>query len=456
MALDRSRPPAPKSAQSFGFPYFERRSLSSGVEVMRLAVDGMPLVHLRLLLAAGGHHAPAESPGLPSFTAALLDEGTSRRTGTELAAKIERLGGYLATGAGWDATVIETEVLAKDLGTGMALLAEVAREPSFPDHEVGRVRRQLQAEVKRSEAEPSAIAGKQFLQALYQGTVYDTHLIGTHDSLERMDRDSVVDFYSQHVTPAGATLVAVGDVAAEQLGELAETAFSGWSGDPIEKPRIEVSPQEAVRIEIVDRPGAAQTEIRVGHIGIHRAHPRYLAATVLSCLLGGKFTSRLNLNLREECGFTYGVRSSFGKRSGVAPFVISTALANEHVGTALEETFGEIQRLLDEAPSEREVADTKDYLAGSFPFTVETLDGLAARLSDLAIYDLPDGYFAEYARALAAISGPDLLETARELLTPDRALVVCVGPAEELRPQLEDRFEAPVVVIRPAASDKVD
>ncbi len=447
-ALDRSRPPAARPAKSFTFPDFERRCLSSGLSVIRLAVDGVPLVHLRLLLTAGGHHAPADAPGLPSFTAALLDEGTARRTGTELAAKIEGLGGYLATGAGWDATVIETEVLVEDLGTGTALLAEVAREPSFPDHEVGRVRRQLQAEVKRREAQPSAVADRQFERILYHGTAYGTPLIGTHDSLERMDRDTVLDFYSRHVTPVGATLVAVGDVTSEQLTEHAEAALAGWSGDPIAKPRIETAPQDALRVEIVDRPGAAQTEIRVGHIGIHRAHPRYLAAAVLSCLLGGKFTSRLNLNLREKHGFTYGVRSSFGKRGGAAPFVISTALANEHVGRAVGEIFGEVRRLLDEAPGESEVADTRDYLIGSFPYTVETLHGLAARLSDLAIYGLPDDYYGVYPEDLAAISGPDLLETARELLILDRALVVCVGPAEELRPQLEDQFEVPVSVIQ--------
>ena len=186
------------------------------------------------------------------------------------------------------------------------------------------------------------------------------------------------------------------------------------------------------------------------------AHPRYLAAGVLSCLLGGKFTSRLNLNLREKRGFTYGVRSSFGKRSGPAPFVIATALANEHVGEALAETFGEIRRLLDEAPSDREVADTKDYLIGSFPYTVETLSGLASRLSDLAVYDLGDDYYAAQAQALRSISASELLDTARELLTPDQAVVVCAGPAEELRPQLEERFEAPVSVIRSGASASSD
>jgi len=456
MALDRSHPPAQQPARSFEFPDFERRSLGSGLEVLRLAVDGMPLVHLRLLLTAGGHHASADAPGLPAFTAALLDEGTAQRTGVELAAKIERLGGYLATGAGWDATVIETEVLTKDLGTGLALLAEVAREPSFPEHEIGRVRRQLQAEIKRREAQPSAMAAKHFDRILYQGTVYDTPLIGTPDALERMDRDSVLDFYSRHVTPAGATLVAVGDITSELLTEHAEAAFAGWTGDPIDRPRIETRPRKAARIEIVDRPGAAQTEIRLGHVGIHRAHPRYLAAGVLSCLLGGKFTSRLNLNLREKRGFTYGVRSSFGKRSGAAPFVIATALANEHVGEALAETFGEIHRLLDEAPSDSEVADTRDYLVGSFPYTVETLGGLAGRLSDLAVYGLGDDYYARHAAALRSISASELLDTARELFTPDQAVVVCAGPAKELQPQLEERFEAPVSVISPAASGSSD
>jgi zinc protease len=254
------------------------------------------------------------------------------------------------------------------------------------------------------------------------------------------------------VTPVGATLIAVGGARLGQLAEHAEAVFAGWSGAPNDRPQIETSPQDALRIEIVDRPGAAQTEIRVGHIGIHRAHPRYLAAAVMSCLLGGKFTSRLNLNLREKRGFTYGVRSSFGRRSGAAPFVISTALANEHVGEALGETFGEIRRLLDEPPTETEVSDTKDYLVGSFPYTVETLAGLAGRLSDLAVYDLGDNYYATLPDALGSITASELHQTARELLTPDQAVVVCVGPEAELRPQLEERFSTPVSVIRSAVT----
>lgn len=447
MALDRSRPPARRDARAFAFPEFEQRELPCGLRTLRLAVSGLPLVHLRLLLRAGGQHAPDGFPGLPSMTAALLDEGTARRTGPELAARIEGLGGYLGTGAGWDSTVVQTEVLAKDLDTGLELLAEVAREPSFPDHEVGRVRRQIQAEIQRREAQPAAIATRHFESVIYDGSVYGAPVIGTREALEAIDRNRVVDFYARHLTPVGATLVAVGEIGSQELAGLAERVFEGWSGSKLEQPELATSPQDALRIEIVDRPEAAQTEIRVGHVAIPRAHPRYLPAAVLGCLLGGKFTSRLNLNLREARGFTYGVRSSFGKRIGPAPFVIATALANEHVGEALTEIFGEVRRLLDQPPSAAEVADTRDYLIGSFPYSVETLHGLASRLSDLAVYDLGDDYYAGYGDALRAIDAQELLDTARELLAPEHSVVVCVGPAKELLPQLEKRFQAPISVL---------
>ncbi|MFQ5524906.1 MAG: M16 family metallopeptidase [Thermoanaerobaculia bacterium] len=446
--LDRSRPPeAAGAARPFVFPAFERRRLSCGTDLLSIHAGNLPLVHLRLLIGAGGHHAPADLPGLPSFMAALMDEGTARRSGPELAAEIERLGGYLGTGAGWDAAVVETEVLVEDLATGLDLMAEVAREPSFPNHEVGRVRRQLQAEIEHRRTDPAAVASEHFARVLYRGTVYDRPLIGTGDSLDRADRDTVVGFHSRHVAAVGATLVAVGDVEPERLYETAETAFSNWLGQTPADPAIEVSPARELRFEIVDRPGAAQTELRVGQIGIPRSDPRFLRASVLSSLFGGKFTSRLMLNLRETRGFTYGVRSSFDKRIGPGPFVISTALANEHVGAALDEVFGELDRLLAEEPDEAEVADTRDYLIGSFPYSVETMRGLAGRLSDLAIYDLADDYYARFPAAVAAVSGADLLDTARELLAPDRSLVVCVGPADELRRDLEDRFEAPVTVV---------
>ncbi len=413
------------------------------------------MVHLRLLTDSGGQHAPENLPGLPSFTSALMDEGTTKRTGPDLAAEIERLGGYLGTGAGWDAAVIEAEVLAKDFATGLELVAEVAREASFPEPEVNRVRRQLLAEIVRRRADPSSVASEHFEGSLYGSAVYGRPLIGTEESLEAMNRASAVEFFSHHVGPAGATLVAVGDIQSDRLATAAEAVFSGWTGVATdETPRgapLDLAPQKRLRVEIVDRPGAAQTAIRVGHRGIERGHPRWVQASVLNCLLGGKFTSRLNLNLRETHGFTYGVRSGFGKRLGRAPFVISTALANEHVGAALDEIFRELERLREEVANDAEVADTRDYMIGSFPYSVETLRGLAGRLSDLAIYGLPDDYFARYPEVLAAVSGADLLETARELLAPDRALVVCVGPDRELRPQLEDRYGANVSVVAPGA-----
>lgn len=446
-ALDRSRPPRPGAPGSFRFPEFERARLACGLELLAIRTGNLPLAHMRLLAPAGGQLAPTDTPGLPSFTAGLMDEGTAKRSGPELAAAVERLGGYLGTGAGWDAAVIEAEVLARDFVIGLTLIAEVAREASFPEHEVGRVRRQLLAEIARRRAEPSAVASEHFQRALYAGTVYADPLIGTEDSLERQERSTVVAFHERHFRPEGATLVVVGDLAFDALLRTAESVFAGWTGQAAEAPAIRPQPLAERRFEIVDRPGAAQTEIRVGHSGIARDHPRFVTAQFLSSLFGGKFTSRLNLNLRETHGFTYGVKSRFGRRLGPAPFVISTALANEHVGAALSEIFTEVDRIRAEPPTDEEVADTRDYLIGSFPYSIETQRGLAGRLTSLAIYDLGEEYYSEYPRIVAGITGDDLLATARELLLPDRSLVVCVGPAEELRPQLEERFEEPISVV---------
>jgi zinc protease len=398
----------------------------------------VPLVLLRLILPAGAENDSADSAGLAALTAALLDEGTKSRTSFEIAAAAERLGGYLTTGAGWNSASAEVSLLAHDLPVGIELLADVAIRPTFPEHEVGRLKEQTIGQIRRRRMQPAIAARETFDKALYGTMPYARPLTGSEDSVRQITRDQIVDLFRLRVVPGGATLVAVGDIDADSCTQVIESVFGEWHGRaPAPQPMI--SPQTATgpRVVLVDRPEAPQSEICIGHAGLPRKDPDFLTFSVLNTLLGGKFTSRINLNLRERHGFTYGAHSQISARRGPGPFVVTAAVDNESVVAAVREVLHEIGRLREERVTGSELRETVDYMIGSFPYSCETLGGVAARLGNIAIHDLPDDYYRSLPEALRAISATSLQRCARAHLHPESALVVVAGPAGEIAGPIE-------------------
>lgn len=436
--IDRSTSPVPDSAKDFEFPRVERFETSSGLEVLAVVTATTPLVTLRLLLPAGGEHSPEERPGLAALTATLLDEGTSSRSSLDLAATTESLGGFLSSGADWDSARVDIEVFDRDLELGIDILADVAKAAAFPSVEVDRLKHQTIAHLRRRNVQPATMARDVFAHALYGRSVYGWPLLGVEESIAACSRKSVVDFYRQRGRPRGSTLIAVGDVGPDRLRQLVERSFASWaSAGPVSPAEKRLAPPSGTpRILLVDRPGAPQTEICVGHVGIPRVDPDWLTASVLNALLGGKFTSRLNLALRERLGLTYGVSSYFAKRRGAGPFAVVAAVDNQGVGRAVREIRTEIDRLRQQLVAREELRETVDYLVGIFPYTCETNVGIADRLRDLALYDLGLDYFARLPQALKSLSPGDLLACARRLLRPSELVVSAAGPAELLNAEL--------------------
>jgi zinc protease len=432
-----SRPPAGE-LRPFRFPPFLRRRLSNGLTVLAARYANVPLASLELVAPAGGQHDPPERPGLATLTASLLDEGSGGRSSLEIAASVERLGGYLTTGADWDVGYLATGMLSQHWRAGVDLLAEVMEHPAFPAAEVERLRRQRLAEILRREADPSALADDALSALIYRGTVYAHSLLGNPESIAALTRDEIAAFYRRAYTVAGTSLVAVGDLDPEALAAAAEEALAGAATVPPQPPP-EIRPERLAErtVLVVDRPAAAQTELRLGHPGVSRQHPDFVPLTVMNTLLGGKFTSRINLNLRERHGFTYGASSRFVGRIGPGPFLVGTAIATESTGAAVGEILSELARIRTELVSVEELEDTRSYLSGVFPYTLQTIGDLAKRLETLAIYDLPDDYFDRYVAHLATVTREEVLEVSRRHLDPEHIGIVAVGPAEALEPQLE-------------------
>lgn len=450
--LDRSVPPSPGELRKFRFPRFLRRKLPSGVEVLAARQGEVPLISLDLVTPAGAQHDLEGKAGLATLTASVIDEGTRRRSSLEIASLVEQLGGYFSSGADWDEGYLAAGLLSRHLVAGLELLAEVVTEPTFPEHELERLRQQRLAEILRRGHDPSSLADEKLNAVIYEGTVYARPLIGDAAGVSALDRETLVSFYRRHYTRTGSVLIAVGDLDPEELLRRAEGLLVDLPPEPPPPPEIRPRPLEGISIHVVDRPGAAQTELRLGHPGVSRKSPDYIPLIAVNTLLGGKFTSRINMNLRERHGYTYGASTRFTARLGAGPFVVNAAVATESAGAAAAEVLGELRRIREEPVEPQELDETRSYILGIFPYTFQTIGELAKRLEILAVYGLPDDYYDRYLRRIADITREELLEVARRNLHPDRIAIVAVGPAESLAPQFEGM--GPVTVWpRTAASD---
>ncbi len=443
-------------------PVFDRFSTAPeawGAPVFVASRAGVPLIELEVLLEAGGEHNPPERPGLAAMTASMIDEGTARRTGPELSAELERRGGSLSCHADWNAARLRLQLLSSDLEYGLTLLAELLFEPAFPEHELERLRQQTLAELKRRADQPAAVADEAFAHHLYAGTIFALPLAGDPAALLALRRDELLEFHRDHYRLERGALVVAGDVGHEELSAAIAGAFPAPAGagaaamaeaaatteataasaagaaSPAGDPGTHA---RALRIVVVDRPGAEQTELRIGHLGVPRRHPDRVGLGILNTLLGGKFTSRINLNLRERHGFTYGASSRFVDRRSCGPFVVSAAVTTSAIGRAAQEVLGELRRIRAEPVSPSELDETRNYLLGVFPYGLQTVEGLAARLDEIALYDLPLDTPARYLAEVAGMRTEELARLAQAHLFPDQALVVAVGPAEVLMRQLAE------------------
>jgi zinc protease len=438
VTLDRSAPPPPAEARAFRFPPFVRRQLAGGLTLLAARLPRAPLVQLRLLFPAGAAWDPPERAGRAVVTGLLLDEGTEHATAPEVAAAAERLGASLGTGADWDFAFAGIQLLSRHTRAGLDLVAAVATEPSFPAPEVRRILRERKAEVMRRRADPAFLARERFDRVVYGDSPYGLPATGTEETLAGLDRGVVADFYQRHYTLAGAVAVAVGDLDPDRIAVEVERALPAAPGPrPPPPPAVDPLPRQGVEVHLVDRPGAPQTQLLLGHAGVPRRHPDWLPLAVANAILGGKFTSRINLSLRERHGYTYGASSRFEGRLGPGPFTVGAAVANAVAGAAAAEIVVELERIGREPVTPAELEDSKSYLVGVFPYTLQSVAGLAHRLETLAVYGLPDDHYERFPDEVAAVDRERALAAARRHFHPDGLVVVAVGPATELASQFE-------------------
>lgn len=444
----RTRPPAPGRVLPVSFPEFEHLHLPSGLEVYLALSDRGPLVSMHLACPGGAWRDTPHRAGRATLAADLVDEGTDELTAMEIAARVEGLGGFLSSQADWDASWLSISLLSQHLEAGLDLLAHLVNRATFPDAEVDRLREQRIATLRRRVSQPTSLAAEALVNAVYPGTAYGQSSLGTPASVRALDRGELHGFFRRHATPRGSVLVLTGDLDPTAAVRLIERTFESWTGDlaPAAEPIVSRTLQRNSVI-IVDRPEAAQTVLRIGHASVPRDHPDYSRLQVLSSLLGGKFTSRINLSLREKLGITYGASSSFSARLGPGPFLVAADVETEGVGVGTQEVIRELHRLQDEQVGAEELQDTQSYLLGVFPYSLQRIDGLASRLAELGVASLADDYFDRHLEAIREVDPETLRSLAQRHLHPTRLAIVAVGPASSLLPQLEEL--GPVTVVAP-------
>ncbi len=435
--FDRTQPPKPGSIAQIGFPKFITTALPSGTPIYLVENHGQPLVSISIYFQGGSSSDTISTQGLASLSAELLTKGTANRTATEIAEQIDFVGGSLGASASWDSTTISTAVLSRYLTTAIELLADVALNPLFAQEEVDRIRTQRLASIKHAKSDAGYLADVQVSKSIYQSHPYSHEAAGTESTIASFQSEALQTHYARINSPSNAFFVVAGDVTESEIVRLLSNAFSSWKGiakAPLtnEMPTLPSKPQ----VKLIGRPQSVQSALRVGHLAITRSHPDYVQCYVLNMLLGGYFNSRINQNLREKNGFTYGARSYFDARKQTGAFIASTEVRTEVTAAAIREIIVEIDRIRTEAVSPEELSMVKQYIIGSFPLSIETPQQIASRVAAIVLYGLGNGYYDTFRDTVAATTSDDLLRAAQEHLHPKVLSIAVSGDAKALESEL--------------------
>jgi predicted Zn-dependent peptidase len=447
-APDRSKPPALGPPPPLNLPEIQRRSLSNGLAVWLVESHEVPLVQINLLVKAGAGDDPSGKFGLASLTAAMLDEGAGSRSALELADAVDYLGASLATTASFDASAVRLNVPVSRLTDALPLMADVVLRPTFPDAELNRLRQERLTALLQAKDDPASIAPLAFARTVFGAMHrYGTGITGTETTLKGFTVADLKSFHGSAYQPGNGVLIVVGDVKADAIVPLLEKQFGAWTGASAPRKPVPQAAQVAQgQITIVDVPGAAQSQIRIGWVGVPRSTPDYFTIEVLNTVLGGSFTSRLNQNLREEHQYSYGASSRFDMRLSAGAFQAGAGVQTDKTSEALREFFNELNGILKPIGAE-ELMKAKNYVALSFPSEFETSGDLSAKMEEMVIYNLPDRYFAEYVDNLQRVTAAAVQKAAETYIQPKRFAVVVVGDRKVIEPGIRALNLGPVRVM---------
>jgi predicted Zn-dependent peptidase len=451
--VDRTALPAAGPTGVLHFPSIERQTLANGLEVRTIAHRTVPVVCAVLMVRGGTAADPPDRHGLAAFMADLLDEGSGGRSALAVADALARLGADFDVDVGADAIVISLTTLTRFLEPALALLSEMVLTPNLAEPDIERVRKLRLERLQQLRDHAPAVADRAFMRLLYRDHPYGHLGLGTEAALKAASLDDVRQFHRGAFVPASATLVIAGDGEAAELRAAATAAFGGWrsniGGTVVNHEAGRAAPPQAPdhRLSIVPRPGSSQSELRIGHVCASRNTPDYHPLLLLNMILGGQFVSRVNMNLRQEKGYTYGVRTGFDLRRGIGPFALQTSVDTAVTAPAVREALRELSEIRDVRPAtSEEVALARASVTLGSPRGFETAQQVARGAAQLALHELPDTFFEEFVPRVEAVSLDDIHRVAREYLDPTRMATLVVGDLDRIGPELATLLGEPQVV----------
>lgn len=446
--LDRTKRPAGKSAPVVKLPQIQKSQLSNGLQVWLVERHQLPLVAFNLVLHAGADQDPLIQPGLASMTADVLDEGTKTRDALQISEEIDAIGASFGVGSSWDASFVTLNCMSKFMAKGLDVFADVLLNPVFPQKEFDRLQKQRITSLMQQKDQATAIANNAFSRIIYgPNHPYGANSSGTEASIKGMTVADPLKFYQTFYKPNNATLIIVGDTKMNDVLPVLEKALGGWVKGDVPASTVPEPPTTGIStVYVIDKPGAPQSEIRIGYPALARSTPDFFAVSVMNRMLGGQFMSRINLNLREKRGFTYGARSGFSFLKGKGPFSASSGVHSAKTDSSVQEFLYEIKLMHDKGITPEELEFVKKSLIGNFALTFETSGQIAGALQSLVLYDLPDNYFDTYLQNIEAVTIDDVRRVSAKYLDISKMAVVVVGDVATIKSGLEALGAGDVVI----------
>ncbi len=441
----RATQPGPGPVSTLALPVPQRFTLSNGLTVLLVEQHKLPVVAASLYVLRGSEANPAQLPGLAAFTADMLDEGTTTRASLKLADDVAQIGATLTAGSSSDASSASITALRRNADAAFDLLADVVQHPAFAPAEIERLRNQRLTDLLQQNDDPRALAARVFNRAVYgPAHPYGYIELGTDSALKTITRADLEQFWKAGYVPGNTALVVSGDVTLDDLRQLAQRYFGKWSGTAASVQLPALPAAEGRRVIVVDKPGAPQTALRIGEVGVPRSSPDYVPLEVMNTELGGLFSSRINMNLREKHGYTYGANSRFLYRRGPGPFYVSTSVRADATAPAVREIFNELERMRATTVSDDELALARDSFARSLPGLFETSADAVGSIGQIYVYGLPLDYYGTLPASIDKVGAADVQRVAQQYLTPERMAVVAVGDRKLIAPGLVSLKLGPV------------
>jgi predicted Zn-dependent peptidase len=445
--IDRTKPPELGPPPRVALPPIVTRELPNGLKLMIVEQHELPLADFILLVGSGSTADPASKTGVANLTAAMLREGTTTRKSLEIADQISFLGINLSPSSSWESSTISLHTPTAQLDSALSLFADVALHPSFPANEFERIRKNRLTELLQLRDQGPSIANLAFPAIVYGSThPYGAASIGTETSVKSLATSDLQSYYQTNFRPNNSTLIIVGDVTPAQIEQKINALFGGWQRGDVPSLAYGEPPQSSgTTIYLIDKPGAAQSSFRIGAVGVPRSTKDYFALTVMNTILGGSFSSRLNQNLRETRGYTYGAGSRFDMRRAAGPFTASAEIVAAKTDSALLEFMKELNGIRQAVPAD-ELSRAKRYLQLQLPSNFETTQQIANALVPVALYGLPLDYYNNYVQNIEGITQADVARVAQQYINPGSLAVVIVGDRKTIEQGLKATNIGPISI----------